>query len=425
MRFKNIVVSSSLSLIKNWVMLRIYFCMMVLMVSSCVRDRIKDENFATLDIRINISDKQEVSASHLYDEIIYIPLETTDESIISNVAVYRVTEDYIVVLQNEQAKRTLFIFNRKGKFINKIIGGSEGEGKIIGVYDFYVEGNAIEIADAYQGKILKFDINTGKLISADNIPLGLPFFAKFKESLYTFNTGYTPIDESKKEIYIINIPYKRVEASYLETPKYLIGFRVDIKPFSFEKFNDSYLYARVFDDKIYRVTEKGVNLYANVNFGSLFPTQAQLTQLTSDDPKESMDVINNPEITMGIRLISESEKSIFFQFPYQRNTYYVFYDKSTKETKIFYIDRKKAANPNDFNGGKMPLLFRCQYKNYLGYLMQPYDLKDHISNMEQRLSRESYNKIYGLNNAHVEMVNKLSNIDNPVLVMAKLKASLH
>ena len=73
-------------------------------------------------IRIDPANAQGGTASQFFDEVNYIPLETTKESLFGQIDQLAVTDKYFVVLDRFNTN-SIFIFDRAGKFHAKIDGG--------------------------------------------------------------------------------------------------------------------------------------------------------------------------------------------------------------------------------------------------------------------------------------------------------------
>lgn len=69
-------------------------------------------------MHINPRNVKDITVSEVFEEVNFIPLETTKESKIKNIDVLRITKNNLVVY--DLAQSSFLIFDKKGKFINKI-----------------------------------------------------------------------------------------------------------------------------------------------------------------------------------------------------------------------------------------------------------------------------------------------------------------
>ena len=105
--------------------LNITFCVLILFITSCdKKDSIKsDKGIMKIEVRNAInSEGIELALSELGRELSYIPLETSELCLISNVTNLVFTKDYILITDSKE----LFQFSRSGKFLRKI--GKLGKG---------------------------------------------------------------------------------------------------------------------------------------------------------------------------------------------------------------------------------------------------------------------------------------------------------
>lgn len=101
--------------------------------------------------------------SSYFEQIDYVPLEASKESLIGYVHNMHLYNEMFFVLDISTAKR-LFIFDLNGTFINAIGEGGKGEGKFHKIVDFSIEPKAEEIYILDQiGKIIVFNFD-GKFL---------------------------------------------------------------------------------------------------------------------------------------------------------------------------------------------------------------------------------------------------------------------
>lgn len=171
-------------------MKNIFLAASVLMLCSCASES-SQSGITTVDVASGIKEAKALATSSLFDKVEYIPLETTDESIISSVADIRVMNDYILMSSSDLPIK---LFDRKtGKFIREIgkLGGgpeeySRGGGAPIVMYvdagdqTIYVASQNKELQHydvkgnylgkiAYPGNIKKYTANNQFFIDGGNV----------------------------------------------------------------------------------------------------------------------------------------------------------------------------------------------------------------------------------------------------------------
>jgi hypothetical protein len=128
----------------------------------------------TTDFRIDITNPANLSIKDMWDKIELVPLETTEECMISSLTdvVYR--DNIYYVLDEQQS--SLFLFSDDGKYINKIQRQGRGPGEYMMLYDFEINpftGN-IELLNP-RGEILVYDRDCN-FIEKTSIPLRASHF---------------------------------------------------------------------------------------------------------------------------------------------------------------------------------------------------------------------------------------------------------
>lgn len=112
--------------------------------------------------------------STFVESISYIPLETSDESLMARVSEIIIKDTYIYAVDSEQ--KIVFIFDKKGRFVSKLDRRGEGPDEYLSMQGVLVddEETAITVFD-YRGansRTINYDVHT--LEPIDKNPLFLP-----------------------------------------------------------------------------------------------------------------------------------------------------------------------------------------------------------------------------------------------------------
>lgn len=126
---------------------------------SCKTD-INDVNVMNIDVDLEKSVDILDITEYFQPEI--IKLEKTDDCLVGEVSKVWVHSDDILVLDKNVTK-SLFLFNRAGKFIRKIGTGGNGLGEYLYIEDFDVINDKIYILSGMDQKLIVFDFG-GKMI---------------------------------------------------------------------------------------------------------------------------------------------------------------------------------------------------------------------------------------------------------------------
>jgi hypothetical protein len=102
-----------------------------------------------------------------FKNIDIVPLETTDDCLIQSIGKV-VIKDSLIFFSDLY---NLFVFNRKGKFLNKIGNKGQGPEEYISLYSYYIDeiNNCVIIVDEFRNVFLSYEFN-GKFISKKNFP---------------------------------------------------------------------------------------------------------------------------------------------------------------------------------------------------------------------------------------------------------------
>ena len=103
--------------------------------------------------------------SSLYKGIKTILLETNESCLIGAIDKMRVFDNYIFIMDCFIAK-SLYVFDKEGRFIRKIGNNGQGPGEYVQLSDFTIdkENKIVYVLDSHLSQINKYDITTGKFI---------------------------------------------------------------------------------------------------------------------------------------------------------------------------------------------------------------------------------------------------------------------
>ncbi|MCD8184757.1 MAG: 6-bladed beta-propeller [Bacteroides sp.] len=147
----------------------LFLSVSMLLISSCQKSNQRNFDIPVMDVRNAI--QQNASSISLDDDIKsieYIPLETTDSCLISNILDMRISKDFIFIYNGKTSE--ILQFNRKGKFIRKM--GREGNGP--GEYNMITELSVDETEKKlfifqYGGPVLTYSFDGNYLYSDTTI----------------------------------------------------------------------------------------------------------------------------------------------------------------------------------------------------------------------------------------------------------------
>lgn len=167
----------------------IFLAGLILTLNSCKTRSTSAES--PVQAIINISDAKTMNYQPLLDSINYVPLETTDQSLIGNIGKIYVTPSNILIFDSKQT--AILLFDKEGKFIRKI--GQKGRGPeeylFFNEIVFERKTEIIYAHERYLNKIFKYNLK-GELLeqilskfefnSFCKAPQGYWLYSCFKEN---------------------------------------------------------------------------------------------------------------------------------------------------------------------------------------------------------------------------------------------------
>ena len=149
----------------GFVLLQILFPVLFL---GCSNSSQTAENIITIDLIEATKTVKSLNLSELVDNVEYVKLETTEECSFG-VARYLVTDHYIVVYGRYTA--SVLLFSRQGKFLRSIGKKGQGPGEFYRVSNViaFPEEDCLIIHDGGAAKIIKYTI-TGQFVQEQSFP---------------------------------------------------------------------------------------------------------------------------------------------------------------------------------------------------------------------------------------------------------------
>jgi hypothetical protein len=132
--------------------------------------------------------------SRLFKNAVPIVLETAQNSLIGEMIDKLYAMDSILIIADFSEAKSVFIFNRGGKFLHKIGQRGHGPGEYVSVSDFCVDtvGKIIYILDRDTDRIHKYEIYSGKHIKS----------IKLSRKLSDGHSTYSYIDYKNNALYV-------------------------------------------------------------------------------------------------------------------------------------------------------------------------------------------------------------------------------
>ncbi len=377
-------------------------------------------------IPINLNSAQMMSTSSFFDELIYIPLETPKGVYISDggadIDEIAVDEDYIVVLENIASAKTLYVFDREGKYLWHKVDPMEGPENFIGARDIAINSKKglLEVFDGVRGRLLYFSLADGHLSNVQYLDQGFYFFAKLGEEEYLLSTAHKPVDSGQEELYYHNLRTGEYSEMGIKTPNYLLGLNYNRNYFS-APFNENVLYFQLFTPHLYKIAVKGKVTEYFIDFGDILPDPKTLESFANGDNVRKMKIFNNNEYSQGVRFAHLANDKILFTFFHGRTYYWCTHNIASPNTDIRYFYKGRPSRVNDIDSGPIPKNPFSSFGNHLVFMYRPAQLIEHLEKQREKLSESEFGEMYSSDNAFYNIVQGLDPYDNFVILLARLK----
>lgn len=360
------------------------------MLSSCLKVDNKSKNIETLPINFHEKLADVALSSLLNNELSFIPLETTNESIIGRIDKVQLTENYIFIL-DIHSTQSLFKFKKSGEFLKKIGIKGSGPEELTRPLDFNIEDNTIKVLDNGYS-IINYDFD-GNFI--ERIPLknttAILFQKDYKTGDYSFISGD---NDYNLKIFDSSFNLK----SYHFPNKSRFEEQVIINPI-FKKDNGDIVFRRFLNDTIYKINQGKKSPYRLIDFKK---NKLNSNELVYSGENELLEKIQRHSI---IRNYFENEKSTFIIFDLKNEVWVFLYDNDSNSSKLF----KYKDLINDVTYEKNSTYVIGNYKDSFIFLVEAWSL----------LINKEKNSTAGAKNIE-NIIDRLKPEDNPVLMIAKI-----
>lgn len=269
-------------------------------------------------LRIDPSNAKGASISQVFEEVKFIPLETTKESLFGTISQLKVTTDRYVIWDNDT--KSILIFNKNGKYQAKINGSKiDKDPASMGQQSFngfnLVNENNEQVIQITAGKYnYFFDLNA-RLIRKVK---GERYFSKdrFDEGTIV-DLGYLEkkgTDSTYFELSLVK-EKKRVQSFF---PYSMLKYKTDLfftagEPITNYGKDNEFFFIRPYEYSIYKVTPKQLSLA----YSLYFPQENSLPIDFLSNPaykgKRREFFEKNPKIFYGIGSAYEIGNNLFFK----------------------------------------------------------------------------------------------------------------
>jgi hypothetical protein len=343
-----------------------------------------------VDLASNLSNKQEKAISSIAGSITYIPLETTDECLLSNeLQVY--CGEY--VFTGDQKTQLFFRFDPDGNLLNQIGKRGNGPGEYSGALFFHVdEGEkSVYIVSAPDRSLYKYTYD-GQFLKKIPIEETSWTIAIRNNTLYYYNSYYNRIkkDKNRTELYQADKNGKVIH----KTPTSVTSEKDDMLlldlPF-FYYYNAGVYYKNAVHDLVYRINDNG----------KMTPHYDIVCKNKNKHEENDFKNLTKYGEKVGIRTIFEQDGFLLITYVYKNEFNYLFVDKQTGALSNVTDTKSNQGFEDDLKNGPTftPVPNNGSEQNRLVSIVYP----DRFAELKSCLDKE------------------INEDDNPVIVIADLK----
>lgn len=377
----------------------LFFAIMLLL--SCKEASVYNKAVKECVVDVNKS-IEKLDISHLFtDELKIVPLETSEECLISDMLKIQFTDNYIYV--SDQVAQCIFQFSDSGKYIKSIGNKGESPADYSSIGDFIVNDDHIYIQDLYINKILCYDLNGNWIKTFSLGDINIDEMIDFGTNIFCVS-NYRNYKNGCFNLYKLNLLTQKIEGLIPADAKVAENSSAWGLNRYASKNGDSALIIYPLNDTIYSLTSDSVLPQMVVRFSERKLPENMRYQNVMDIMEQSSDYI------LGMDFIKNSDKHIFFEYG----------DGATHKNAILNRETGFAETTERFILEKWGSLYISNFeiRNNDFYVIQP-----------AYFFKKSWNAIYEKENFkisnHKRLFEKLDNMlcedDNPIIFIFRLK----
>jgi hypothetical protein len=296
-----------------------------------------------------------IPLSNFCDSVATIILETTKESLLSNVDKAVIVNDRVYVFDSTHERAGIILeFDMTGKFIRRIGSVGRGPGEYIRIFDFAIDelNGLLYILDNATNRVISYNLENGRYVNdilMKQNRASVHVIAPVGDLIYTdlHNFEY---DESNSLLMSWNTADPETKNYYLPVGKHLKGWTNTTLSsngkFIFSDGNDYTLYSNKISTDVFKLTKAGIENYIHIESENTIDDRGRemLSMATDDDDSngtnsESYDrALRNIDCFHSIRDYFETNSYIGFRIG--RANYYMLYiyNKGDGEVRTGHYD---------------------------------------------------------------------------------------
>ena len=354
------------------------------------------------------TENNKIPISEVLEEVIFLPLETTNESLIGDIRSIKYYNNKYFI----QDRDKVLCFNADGTFLSKLGSFGSGPDQYSSCDQFVIDeinGYLMINSQRTRMELLMYD-STLQFLSKRKYNDPLESIIPIDGKGFCFYLGNRNSESNKHYVKAFDYDFN-VQNNYIEK-SFSIGQSIT-SPFysSYSYQNKAYVYP-MFENVIYEVDMDGYVPKYRFDFGNYTITEEFLKSIERLSSREQMFALKESKYVYNIDRIFESDRWIYFQYySGTEGRHTVLFNKELD--KIY--DTRGFTHMPDF--GMMSLMYGMDGDD-IYFTLDP--------NLLHGTSEEAVNFqkfILSKNEAIRKLKDKTENGDNPILVIGKLKSN--
>lgn len=293
----------------------------IIFVTGC---KSASEPKSIVRITVDLKTANAEDIADVFTKIDTIELEATQESLIGNITRITVVGDTIFVWD---MPNKLLAFSEAGEFLYNIGAKGRAHNEYIGVNDYFIKGDTINLLDFMGSKVLRFKTN-GEHI--DNHPLGISYIDKIWPMP---NDGYIALHtygnkEDEPKFVWLDDRFDIIRSSEERRINTLS------LPNTFSQNGDDMIFWELLNDTIYSIGKERVVPKYIVDFAEY----SIPSYIHRDLDKVTEYYMNNSSETAGIiNQVIETTDAVAFMFAHDMAVYWALFEKQSGKTRVFRL----------------------------------------------------------------------------------------
>lgn len=363
------------------------------------------QQLPVLDLATAMDHPSKIALSDFIENITYLRLETTPESLINRNPEVILLKDYIIIRTSQQC----LLFDRKsGAFLRELGLNGKGPGEFRSTYGFFDETSSIYYFIGWNGNFLKYSLD-GKFLSSLDIPSysgtlenpSMPDRYTYLNSNLILCNFMNINGLENKSLMIFDTKGKIIKTIPNRHIIKNVKTSINTGTTSFHHFNNSTFFQEFYNDTVFMISTEKTTPYFILNRGKYRPPYEALWW----DFEKRKNIMYQPIYLEGAKYLTFEFYYVFGNSPH----FFAIYDKTSKSLKV---SENVSGIKNDIDGF-MDLTFKSiNASGELSCLIQSQDMIKWFDNNKDK-SKSLKPELQALRNINLS--------DNPILVIANYK----